>query len=503
LVATIGLDCRLVGDAARLLAVLGLLLAVGALAGTARAAGLVPNDPAYQQYSEIYGQTQSELFWGATFGTSCTAAIAVLDSSPTLIPDLPNVQIGANFAPGTGDVAHGTNVASVAAAGIDNGVGVPGSSNCPVIAVRVMDASGFWSGVDLRPAIDWACAQSGVRVLNLSLWETAGETSSSAITASLQSCVDRGILPVLIAGNGASNVGPGSADPSANPLAAANPEALRVAGVDTNGQLDPRSNFGPALSDIAAPYQVPVDQPDGSWVLDGGTSFAAPAVAGVAAAMFNANPALTPAQVKEDIECSGAPVLGLNVGSLLPDGRDCRGRVLQKYNALVVAETAPTQATLDIKAGHGGTVAYRDGSASSTCSAACSTTEDVGSTIELEAVPAQGYAFVGWLGACSGTGPDCQIALQGDATVAAAFARSKARLVVRKGAGGRVESSPAGIRCGSRCAALFPIGNVVLLTATPPAGFTTKWGRPCRGTRPTCSVKLARESVVTVSWRKR
>jgi subtilisin family serine protease len=124
-----------------------------------------------------------------------------LDSYPTLVPDLPNVQIGANFAPGTGDVAHGTNVASVAAAAID-GVGVPGTSNCPVIAVRVMDASGFWSGVDLPPAIHWACAQSGVRVLNLSLWETAGETSSSAITASFQSCVDRGILPVLIASNG-------------------------------------------------------------------------------------------------------------------------------------------------------------------------------------------------------------------------------------------------------------------------------------------------------------
>jgi uncharacterized repeat protein (TIGR02543 family) len=41
--------------------------------------------------------------------------------------------------------------------------------------------------------------------------------------------------------------------------------------------------------------------------------------------------------------------------------------------------------------------------------------------ITLQAVPANGYAFTGWTGACSGTG-NCVIKVENDATVGATFA---------------------------------------------------------------------------------
>jgi subtilisin family serine protease len=171
-----------------------------------------------------------------------------------------------------------------------------------------------------------------VRVLNLSLWQIAGQSNMTDVSAALQTCEDNGILPVLIAGNGSNNDGVGTSDPSANPLAAGNPETLRVAGVGSNNQIYPQSDYGSALADIAAPFCVPVDSPDGSWGVGCGTSFAAPQVAAVAAEVFNLDPSLTPAEVKQLLMSSGTPVSGLPVTS---------GSILDYYNALVAAGYVP------------------------------------------------------------------------------------------------------------------------------------------------------------------
>jgi len=55
---------------------------------------------------------------------------------------------------------------------------------------------------------------------------------------------------------------------------------------------------------------------------------------------------------------------------------------------------------------------------------------------------------------------------------------------------GTITSSPAGISCGSACAADFPTGTVVTLTATPSAGGTfAGWSGACSGTGP-CSLTI-------------
>jgi hypothetical protein len=56
--------------------------------------------------------------------------------------------------------------------------------------------------------------------------------------------------------------------------------------------------------------------------------------------------------------------------------------------------------------------------------------------------------------------------------------------ISKAGAGtGSVSSAPAGIACGTACAATYPIGTAVTLTATPAAGSTfTGWSGGCSGT---------------------
>ena len=72
------------------------------------------------------------------------------------------------------------------------------------------------------------------------------------------------------------------------------------------------------------------------------------------------------------------------------------------------------------------------------------------------------------------------------------------KLTISKSGNGSVASSPAGISCGSTCAADFQAGSKVTLTATPDAGATfTNWGGACTGTAPTCDVTV--DAAVNVS----
>src|SRR5262249_21149539 len=60
--------------------------------------------------------------------------------------------------------------------------------------------------------------------------------------------------------------------------------------------------------------------------------------------------------------------------------------------------------------------------------------------------------------------------------------------------------APAGISCGSTCAASFPPGTSVTLTATPqPGSIFTGWSSPCTGVG-TCRVTLSTARTVTATF---
>ena len=136
------------------------------------------------------------------------------------------------------------------------------------------------------------------------------------------------------------------------------------------------------------------------------------------------------------------------------------------------------------------------------CGAACSAAFPSSSVVTLTAISAVGSVFVGWSGGCSGTGA-CTVDMAAARSVTATFARPPVALTVRKaGTGqGKVISASAGIKCGQVCAAVFPGGSVVSLSAKPAAGsvFTGWSGGGCAG-KGSCAVTLGAATAVTARF---
>ena len=120
----------------------------------------------------------------------------------------------------------------------------------------------------------------------------------------------------------------------------------------------------------------------------------------------------------------------------------------------------------------------------------CSATFAAGTSVTLTETPNTGLSFLGWGGACSGTGP-CVISMSSNQSVTASFGLSTFTLSLTKSGNGTISSSPSGINCGSGCSSSFNAGTVVSLKATPDGGYTfSGWSGACSGTG-NCSVTMA------------
>lgn len=92
--------------------------------------------------------------------------------------------------------------------------------------------------------------------------------------------------------------------------------------------------------------------------------------------------------------------------------------MLETFKLQSTTVVAPTYA-LTVNAGAGGTVTSTPAGINCPVSA-CSANFSSGASVTLFAVPASGYAFAGWSGACSGTGA-CTVAMSAAETVSATF----------------------------------------------------------------------------------
>jgi Divergent InlB B-repeat domain len=130
-----------------------------------------------------------------------------------------------------------------------------------------------------------------------------------------------------------------------------------------------------------------------------------------------------------------------------------------------------------------------------------------GQSASLQALPAAGFAFSGWQGACSGAA-GCTVALTGTPTVTAVFAATPPAAtppatppgvplvtwtlsVTTDGvSGGRVISTPAGIDCTGSCSMSVTEGTTVTLAArADPNATFAGWSGACGGTG-ACSLTL-------------
>jgi hypothetical protein len=141
------------------------------------------------------------------------------------------------------------------------------------------------------------------------------------------------------------------------------------------------------------------------------------------------------------------------------------------------------------------------------CGTSCSATFLSSTLVTLTATAAADSTFAGWSGGgCSGTDP-CSFVGNTAVAVTATFTLippSPTTLAVERSGPGTVASAPAGIECGTTCAATYPTGTVVTLSATPNknAVFMGWSGGGCSGTGTTCTVTLREATTVAAAFRQ-
>lgn len=134
-------------------------------------------------------------------------------------------------------------------------------------------------------------------------------------------------LFVFAAGNDGSN---NDLFPTA-PASIDHPNVLSVAATNSKGALAPFSNYGKKVSVAAPGVGIEAPVPDQRRLILSGTSQAAPYVAGLAGALLDTNPALTPMELKKIIVETTDPMLPT-------DNRQVASGLVNRDRALLAAE---------------------------------------------------------------------------------------------------------------------------------------------------------------------
>jgi len=312
-----------------------------------RRLSFVPTDPlAAKQWYAVANRAYDA--W-ATPPPLAPVRVAVIDSGIDLAhPDLSrSVAVAKSFVGGSAQDTrgHGTIVAGIIAAQLDNGVGIAGLAlAAELVVAKVVAPSGTISVSAEARAIHWAVDQ-GARVVNVSLGglrdprNPARDTYSRLEQEAIAYAVKRGAVVVAAVGN--SDQAPRTPWRFAS-YPAALPHVLGVSALTRSGASPAFSNRDAVYNDVAAPGEDIISTfprsltaargtcPDQGYTPcatdefrpPDGTSFAAPQATAVAANLLGVRPLLRPEQVTTIIERAAVDASAPTGCHACADGRD-------------------------------------------------------------------------------------------------------------------------------------------------------------------------------------
>ncbi len=205
---------------------------------------------------------------------------------------------------------HGTHVAGIAAAVVNNNAYIAGVAyNAKIMGISHDIIPTLTYSAELASGITWAW-QNGADVINCSWGDNCGEDQelhgpiieSAIINALTNGRNGRGSIMVFAAGNHAMDYS------SMNYPAIFDDRVLAVGAIDIFGYRASISSYGIDLDVVAPGVNILSTLPGNTVGLMSGTSMAAPHVSGLAALILSANPNLTREEVVRLIELTAKKI---------------------------------------------------------------------------------------------------------------------------------------------------------------------------------------------------
>jgi subtilisin family serine protease len=189
---------------------------------------------------------------------------------------------------------HGTHVAGTVG-GTSYGI----AKGVRLIAVRVLDNTGYGTDAQVIAGLDWVVSNhtTNLAVANMSL----GGDASTPLDDAVRRVVADGVVMCVAAGNDAAN--------ASNYSPARVAEAITAGATSSSDGFASFSNYGTIVDILAPGVSIKSDyySSNTATATMSGTSMATPHVTGAAALYLEAFPTSTPAQVENGIKASATP----------------------------------------------------------------------------------------------------------------------------------------------------------------------------------------------------
>lgn len=262
----------------------------------------IPNDLLFSEYQWNLPAIETNRGWNLSKGSK-DVIIAVVDTGV----DMKHTDLAGQLVSGynvvdpskepADDVGHGTHVAGIIGALVNNGEGVAGVSwYNKIMPVKALDGSGSGTTYAVAEGIIWA-TDHGAKVINMSLGNYA---DSQFLHDAIKYAYDRDVLLVAASGN----------DNTERPgYPAAYPEVLAVGATNQDMSRADYSNYGEYIDVTAPGTNIASTYPGNQYAALSGTSMASPHVAAMAGLIRSLNPELSNREVM-DLMISQAVDLG-------------------------------------------------------------------------------------------------------------------------------------------------------------------------------------------------